>query len=52
METVRVAKSVGEDVTFYETVMDWVTTDGTPVHVGGSGQMARWKDHQRTVLSL
>ncbi len=27
------AKGVGEDVTFYETVMDWVTTDDTPVHV-------------------
>ncbi|MGB0911099.1 MAG: hypothetical protein ACPGYT_12120 [Nitrospirales bacterium] len=28
-----IAKSVGEDVTFYETVMDWTTTDGTAVHV-------------------
>ncbi len=27
------AKGVGDDVTFYETVMDWVATDGTPVHV-------------------
>ncbi len=27
------AKGVGDDVTFYETVMDWVTTDDTPVHV-------------------
>lgn len=26
------AKGIGENVTFYETVMDWVTTDGTPVH--------------------
>lgn len=24
------AKGVGEDVTFYEAVMDWVATDGTP----------------------
>ena len=27
------AKGIGEDATLYETVMDWVTTDGTPVHV-------------------
>lgn len=27
------AKGVGENVTFYETIMDWVATDGTPVHV-------------------
>ncbi|GJL60756.1 MAG: hypothetical protein NPIRA03_36130 [Nitrospirales bacterium] len=27
------AKGVGDDVTFYETVMDWVASDGTPVHV-------------------
>ena len=27
------AKGYGDNVTFYETVMDWVTIDGTPVHV-------------------
>ncbi|HSF10092.1 MAG TPA: nuclear transport factor 2 family protein [Nitrospirales bacterium] len=27
------AKGAGDDVTFYETVMDWVASDGTPVHV-------------------
>jgi ketosteroid isomerase-like protein len=37
------AKSVGEDVTFYETVMDWVTTDGTPVHVE-QVVVAKWRD--------
>ncbi len=28
-----IAKSVGDNVTFYETVMDWTSTDGTAVHV-------------------
>jgi hypothetical protein len=37
------AKGVGEDVTFYETVMDWVTTDGTPVHVEQM-VVAKWQD--------
>ena len=37
------AKGVGEDVTFYETVMDWVTTDGTPVHVE-QVVVAKWQD--------
>ena len=37
------AKGVGEDVTFYETVMDWVTTDGTPVHVE-QVVVAKWRD--------
>ena len=37
------AKSVGEDVTFYETVMDWVITDGTPVHVE-QVVVAKWRD--------
>jgi len=27
------AHGVGDNVTFYETVMDWIATDGTPVHV-------------------
>ena len=38
-----IAKGVGEDVTFYETVMDWTTTDGTPVHVE-QVVVAQWKD--------
>lgn len=37
------AKGVGEDVTFYETVMDWVTTDGTKVHVE-QVVVAKWQD--------
>ena len=37
------AKGVGEDVTFYETVMDWVTTDGTPVHVE-QVVVTKWQD--------
>ena len=37
------AKGVGEDVTFYETVMDWTTTDGTPVHVE-QVVVAQWQD--------
>lgn len=37
------AKSVGDDVTFYETVMDWVATDGTPVHVE-QVVVAKWQD--------
>ena len=51
------AKGVGEDVTFYETVMDWITTFGTPVHVvqvvvakWQEGKRARGQDHSRTVL--
>ncbi len=39
------AKGVGEDVTFYEAVMDWVTTDGTPVHVE-QVVVAKWQDGQ------
>ncbi len=37
------AKGIGEDVTFYETVMDWVTTYGTPVHVE-QVVVANWRD--------
>ena len=37
------AKGYGEDVTFYETVMDWITTDGTPVHVE-QVVVAKWRD--------
>ena len=41
------AKGVGEDVTFYETVMDWVTTDDTPVHVE-QVVVAKWKNGKIT----
>ena len=37
------AKGVAEDVTFYETVMDWVTTDDTPVHVE-QVVVTKWQD--------
>ena len=37
------AKGIGEDVTFYETVMDWVASDGTPVHVE-QVVVAKWQD--------
>ena len=38
-----IAKGIGDDVTFYETVMDWVTTDGTTVHVE-QVVVAKWQD--------
>jgi len=41
------AKGVGEDVTFYETVMDWVTTDDTPVHVE-QVVVAKWQNGKIT----
>ena len=41
------AKGVGGDVTFYETVMDWVATDGTPVHVE-QVVVAKWQDGKIT----
>ena len=41
------AKGVGEDVTFYETLMDWVTTDGMPVHVE-QVVVAKWQDGKIT----
>ncbi|MGD9853062.1 MAG: SnoaL-like domain-containing protein [Nitrospirales bacterium] len=37
------AKGAGDDVTFYETVMDWIATDGTPVHVE-QVVVAKWQD--------
>ncbi len=37
------AKGVGENVTFYEAGMDWVTTDGTSVHVE-QVVVAIWQD--------
>lgn len=41
------AKGVGDGVTFYETIMDWVATDGTPVHVE-QVVVARWQDGRIT----
>lgn len=41
------AQGVGEDVTFYETVMEWVTTDGTSVHVE-QVVVAKWQDGKIT----
>lgn len=41
------AKGIGEDVTFYETTMDWVTTDDSPVHVE-QVVVAKWKDGKIT----
>ena len=41
------AKGVAEDVTFYEAVMDWVATDGTPVHVE-QVVVAKWQDGRIT----
>ena len=41
------AKGFGKDVTLYETVMDWVTTDGTPVHVE-QVVVAKWQNGKIT----
>ncbi|MGH9429121.1 MAG: nuclear transport factor 2 family protein, partial [Terriglobia bacterium] len=37
------ASCVGKDVTFYETVLDWIATDGTPVHREQMA-VAHWKN--------
>ena len=37
------ALAVGDDVSFYEIVMDWVTTDGQEMHLE-QVSVARWKD--------
>ena len=37
------AHGAGDNVTFYETVMDWIATDGTPVHVE-QVVVAKWQD--------
>lgn len=37
------AYGVGDHVTFYETVMDWIATDGTPAHVE-QVVVAKWRD--------
>ncbi len=40
-----IAKSASDDVTFYETVMDWTTTDGTDVHVE-QVVVAKWQNNK------
>ena len=37
------AQGVGDNATLYETVMDWIRTDGTPVHVE-QVVVAKWHD--------
>lgn len=37
------AQGVGDNATLYETVMDWIRTDGTPVHVE-QVVVAKWRD--------
>ncbi len=37
------AQGVGDNVTFYETIMDWISTNGTPVHVE-QVVVAKWQD--------
>ncbi len=49
------AISVGEDVTAYESVMDWVNTDGDDIHVEQVA-VAKWKDgkivHERFYYNM
>lgn len=35
--------AVGEDVTFYEAVFDWIATDGTPMHIEQVA-VAKWRN--------
>ena len=37
------AQGVDNNVTLYETVMDWIAMDGTPVHVE-QVVVAKWRD--------
>ncbi|NGZ04163.1 MAG: polyketide cyclase [Nitrospira sp. WS238] len=37
------AHGAGDNVTFYETAMDWIAKDGTPVHVE-QAVVAKWQD--------
>lgn len=50
-----IAKGAGDDVSFYEHTMDWVTTDGQAVHVEQVA-VAKWKDgkivHERFYYSM
>lgn len=41
------AVGVGEDVSLYENVMDWVDTDGNEVHIE-QVVVAKWKDGKIT----
>ena len=49
------ATTVGDNVTMYESVMDWVNTDGEDVHVEQIA-VARWKDgkivHERFYYNM
>ena len=49
------AISVGDDVTAYESVMDWVNTDGDDIHVEQVA-VAKWKDgkiiHERFYYNM
>jgi DNA-binding transcriptional regulator LsrR (DeoR family) len=49
------AISVGDDVTSYEAVMDWVNTDGDDIHVE-QVSVAKWKDgkivHERFYYNM
>ncbi len=49
------ALAVGEDVTIYENVMDWVDTEGQEIHVE-QVVVARWKDgkivHERFYYNM
>jgi len=38
-----ISRGAGDNATFYETVMDWISTDGTPVHVE-QVVVAKWRD--------
>lgn len=38
-----ISQAAGDDVTFYETVMDWIGSDGTPVHVE-QVVVAQWRE--------
>jgi ketosteroid isomerase-like protein len=37
------ALGVGDSVTFYEAALDWIATDGTPVHLE-QVSVAKWKN--------
>ena len=37
------ASGVGDSVTFYEAALDWIATDGTPVH-REQVSVAKWKN--------
>lgn len=37
------ASGVGDNVTFYEAALDWIATDGTPIHLE-QVSVAKWKN--------